>query len=376
MIVRILRILYNKGIIVYVTRVVRPIHIMKRISTILLISAVLASASQAERTLEGLRKTFKDGIARIDADTESRKGTIQSQYMDALQGLQGRMKQAGDLDGLLAAQTEHKRFEEALGVSENDLSTTPDVFKLQSSYQKEVGRLPAERAAKVVTLSEQYARSLDSLQAGLTRTDKIAEAIAVKKERESISTMPVVTEARFILAEANAATPEPEKPTEQVAVVKPEPEPEPDPVDEVKRPSYTGSTDNYVRKRYQSMTRHLEKRDVEGALDYISPSILEEWGANIVRTQLNIMSQVVYAPIAANPKFDHGITSVRVNEDKTAATIIPKAKYGVQWKDLTPLNWVLEDGDWYLRPGNQNANSKQVDRAMRKRKKDQRRNRL
>ncbi|WP_395742401.1 protein kinase domain-containing protein [Prosthecobacter sp.] len=129
-----------------------------------------------------------DGLTteRVTAPFEAGVKQLNTSYISALNRELPRHQKAGDLDAVLALNSEKKRAaasEPLLG----DDSTDPAVLKpLRNTYRAAMDKLDTARMENQKTLTEQYDSALKKLETDLTKQNRISDAAAVRSVREAL----------------------------------------------------------------------------------------------------------------------------------------------------------------------------------------------
>jgi hypothetical protein len=303
----------------------------------------------AAADLKQLRAGYEAQLDKVNKAWESSVTNYQAQYIRSLTVLEKSLQEKGKLDPLLAAKKERERFAADPKVEEANLSVdVPELSALQMGYMKGLTSFPLKKARDVVTIAEQYKKSLTSVQEKTTKSGNLDAAIEVKAEREAVENRPEVSAARFAIAEADAnKPPEEEKPAgmEKPASTTATTQPAKKPVLAAKK-KYTGKPDNYIRKRFNGFCKAVLAQDMEAAMEFVDPRQVKERGTDEVKRRLGwafpFLRMVSEQP---GMKFDAG--DVKVDDQEETATLIPRLWVKNGWRDAQASNWVQVDGDWY-----------------------------
>ena len=332
---------------------------MKRFWTILecLFVVVLSSSYvsfaedsvSAESELSRLRSTYEKEIQKINDDEAVALTAAQEKQIAAMKSLQKQMQEAGKLESFIAIGKEVEKFAASRKVSSESMSTDiPEFLQLQNNYLKSLDKLSLDKAGKIMKLVQGYDKSLNTLQASLTKKNDIQGAMSVKNEREALKNRSEVTASSFLLSGSEVKKPEENKQAEKPAQKEVE---KPSGGTSVKADSaakkkYTGSAEKRVRKRYVDLCKELLKQDMAKAVTFIDPAFVEEHGAEVIKMHLKMVFP--FLQIADDPRRKLSVGSVTVEKDGKKATLIPKLWAGNSWHELQSMNWLETDGDWYV----------------------------
>jgi hypothetical protein len=191
--------------------------------SILLATAYAAAVyAEAERpALDKYKATFEQELVGINEQSARAATNWPVQYVGALKSVEQRLKEAGDLDGLLAVRQEQERFGRDRTIPDEALVEKPaELRSAQLCGRRELDSREVERCRRVVGLADRHVANLESLKRNLTREDKVDYAIAVKAEIDAVKARPDVTAAQFVVAAAgvdtkSAAPPQQAKPPPQ-----------------------------------------------------------------------------------------------------------------------------------------------------------------
>jgi hypothetical protein len=320
----------------------------------------LASLQAQDKTtssdLRQLRATYTAQLDKINRSSDATTTNLQSQYVKSLSSLEKTFQEQGKLEPLLAVKKERERFIADPKVEEAHI--VADVAELslaQINYRKAVDNLPLKKAKDIVTLADQYKKSLASLQEKLTKAGNIDAAIEAKKAGESIEDLPEVSASRFALADAEANKP-PEPPKTESpaapAATNPPPSKKMSQTATASKKKYTGKAENYIRQRFDDLCDVLLKQDMDKAIEFVDPRIVKERGTDQVRMQLRFVIPFLRWTEMPGVKFSPG--DIKVDDKEQTATVIPRVWANNQWREMNASSWVQVDGDWFLTLGNSN----------------------
>jgi hypothetical protein len=120
------------------------------------------------------------------------------QYEAEVAALRDRFQQLGDLDGVLAAVNELKRYQAAMA-GERDpfelapemppgaiVAKPPELRRLQEQYRGRIVDASTQRKRDITDLAGKYVKNLQKVQSDLTRAGRFDEAVVVKQESERL----------------------------------------------------------------------------------------------------------------------------------------------------------------------------------------------
>lgn len=120
------------------------------------------------------------------------------QYEADVAALRDRFQQLGDLDGVLAAVNELKRYQAAMA-GERDpfelapemppdaiVAKPPELRRMQEQYRGRFVDATMQRKRDITDLAGKYVKNLQKVQSDLTRAGRFDEAVAVKRESERL----------------------------------------------------------------------------------------------------------------------------------------------------------------------------------------------
>ncbi len=144
-----------------------------------LLLAVFPLQAQETATLESLKQKLTEAEAKL-AEPQI---DFQAKYTQQLEMLKAKSQQAGDLDQIVAIDTEIKMLPRGG-------SNIPEKFgqlkRLRKLYDDHSAKLNQEREAKRKRLLAAHRSELMKLQTSLTRAGKIQEALVIKREISSV----------------------------------------------------------------------------------------------------------------------------------------------------------------------------------------------
>jgi hypothetical protein len=172
--------------------------------------------------LSQLEADWHKGLERIRQEYDAKLAKRHESYEEALKELAKRSQDEGDLDATLAIKKELGRYESERSVSAEDVVEKPIRLKqLQDSWIQLHNSEMLEDARQTIALGERYGQALAHLQKTFTRDGKLDEAVKVREVRESLASLPEVSEARFVIAEMSRPTADATRPARQVRAAGP-----------------------------------------------------------------------------------------------------------------------------------------------------------
>jgi len=150
--------------------------------------AVTCRAGSAGNSLASYRAVYEKEAARIESEAAEAQKADHARYLTSLEKAIASLKEAGNLDALLAVRAEKARFEQ--GESDQEDERLPQfIAEGRSKYKKQVRDNEQAANGRRILLLDQYVRRLKQLIVELTRADKIREAVAVKDEIRKVEFM-------------------------------------------------------------------------------------------------------------------------------------------------------------------------------------------
>lgn len=285
------------------------------------------------RTLTTLRRAFAAELEKTAETRREKLGKLNGIYTESLTKLRKKAQADGNLDALVALQTETKRFAEEGTLTDRDLSnTSAELRKLQGGFLASRQRAARNEAESVVALAENYEAALAARQAKLTREGELEEALAVKKERTELSSHPGVSAAKFALADAESRRP-PSPPR-----TRPKPDSEPT----------TAQLEAAVRRRHRTFYQSISMRSTGAAMRYVLPKHAKEQRAAVTARLKHVIDLVSTVQKAGFMK--HLTDPPEVNLKGSAEASIPtpfvQSVHGT--RENPPSRWVLVDDKWYI----------------------------
>ena len=187
------------------------INMTKWVCAILIMGPTLAWAETSDADLlEKYRKIYDDTAAEYETVFRMASQAWPIDYIKALQALQSKSQQSGDLDGWEAVNQELNRFQRDMIIASNEPSHA-ELCALQDSYRAHAEQLASEKNSKLEDLRSKYVSRLATLQREWTQQGKFNYAFKARDEIERVGgppKEPTVDEEPPERAES-AATPSP-----------------------------------------------------------------------------------------------------------------------------------------------------------------------
>ncbi|MEI6218126.1 MAG: hypothetical protein WCP86_04450, partial [bacterium] len=219
-----------------------------RLIPFLLVSVLVASSSSAADITPAmalLRSSYESNLqatVRYDAAADG-----MATYSKKLDSMAETLKNAGDLEGVVAIRAEKKRFEEEKKVpTESAPDINPAIAKARAEYQQSVTKGEIDKNKGILALADNYASDLEALKKQLTKEDKIEEATLVKQEIDRLRASAEVTSAQFVIADLASKSPQPNVQPKKIKPSTPASPPAttPKPVEYMRRIYCKGGTDH------------------------------------------------------------------------------------------------------------------------------------
>jgi len=175
----------------------------KPVYRMVLLACLLPLLAQAvDSRLETAKATYEKQLASIQTQSSS-SGDWKRSYSASLLKLKNSFQAAAELENLIAAQNEIKRFEFSNELTENNVVSAPaKLADLQKQYLKLCAAPDIKKSKDILELTDHYVTHLEKLKKALTVAGDVESALAAKTEIERAEKSPVVAEARAAVAEA------------------------------------------------------------------------------------------------------------------------------------------------------------------------------
>ncbi len=166
-----------------------------------LLSVVLLGRADVNDSLSAMHDKYAERLKLIDLNFEKEKRQVFSGYESELNLLENKLKLKGDLDGLLTIRNELARLTGGgLLSGTNVLSSQSLLSEIQKDSIKKLEALDHDRRKAVLKLWGQYDAALSAMEIRYTKSDEVANALLVRKEREQVKDSPVVLDAQLALS--------------------------------------------------------------------------------------------------------------------------------------------------------------------------------
>ncbi|MES2438679.1 MAG: hypothetical protein V4584_06425 [Verrucomicrobiota bacterium] len=147
------------------------------------IGALIPAIVSAAEPLDGIRKAATDEVETADTATLFKKADLSQKYIAALTNLEKTLAAGGDLDLIV-----HIRQERESVQKNGDPSAHEDkpLVQIREKYLKSMAAIDAEMKASRAKAVEGIARKLREQETALTKAGKVDEALALRKDGESL----------------------------------------------------------------------------------------------------------------------------------------------------------------------------------------------
>lgn len=163
------------------------------------------SAADDDAEREVYRTSFNRYLAQVHAESRTVRGKLLQRYKDDLDQLLAMTRRQGDLDKLLAVQTERRRINGAATIPAEPPHGLAELVRLWEKSVARLDTLTVREAQAVNNLATDYDRKLEDVQRTLTKQDKIEDAIAIRRIRAELTAHPDVVAARECLRRQTTA---------------------------------------------------------------------------------------------------------------------------------------------------------------------------
>jgi hypothetical protein len=158
---------------------------MKRLYRIIyplfVLALIAANSSTVTSSLSEYKKTYETRVGQIKTEYEATVARATAAYAKLLDYALNAGRTRGDLDTVVAAQKEKKRFETEKSVPDASPAEMPEWLKRQQdSSRARISSARIDKDKKHVQLLTLYLDALEALKKRLTTEGKIDEALAVK----------------------------------------------------------------------------------------------------------------------------------------------------------------------------------------------------
>ncbi len=152
-------------------------------------TVAVASTACAE-IFERRRAAFEGQLGLLQDSFETKVEQLKEGYRGALEKLQVKAQKRGDLDQVLKVGEELKHLGASPGNGAGKDSPVPELAALQKTYADSMTKLKAELQGQQSRVLNIHLADLAEIQRKLTTEGKIDEAIAVRKEVETLKQTP------------------------------------------------------------------------------------------------------------------------------------------------------------------------------------------
>jgi hypothetical protein len=161
---------------------------------VFLVGASCAIADTAS-DFESAKKAFQESLTRIKSNTTSIKA-CSANYVKALEKVAQTMQEAGNLDGLVAANKEKGRFlKEGKAPKQPGADTPAELAAVENTYNDNVKNLDAARDRRIATLVSAYLDNLGEMKKKLTQDGVIDKAMDADAEMKRVNNDPEIAAA-------------------------------------------------------------------------------------------------------------------------------------------------------------------------------------
>lgn len=157
-----------------------------------------------------MRTGFETKLAELDRETEQRRASWPERYQDALHKLMNSCQEVGNYDGIQFILGEIDRFEADRTIASRDVSQSfTELAKIQQEFMNDRSEIRRTRLEKVVSITDEYVRQLETLQRQLTVKKEMAAAATVNAEIRRVKGLVEYTSAVEELAPKTNAEEDP-----------------------------------------------------------------------------------------------------------------------------------------------------------------------
>ncbi len=171
-----------------------------RVIGMTVIGMTLATQAAESDPLQEIQRAFLQQCEKIEAARKEASTPWPEQYVHDLQALKKKAQQDGELDSLLAADQELRRFQRAKRLPEGALVEKPDALRdLQRNARQAPEHAELAFHKQVQACAVAYQSALAGLKQTLTQQNRIELALAVDKEMDLMMLRPEVLHARLAM---------------------------------------------------------------------------------------------------------------------------------------------------------------------------------
>ncbi|GEM_PF-1066376 len=174
---------------------------MKYVVHALLFSVLGIPLLAQSLTLKDFEARFEEELAKIVQARQEKQAELRGKYMGALLRIESAAKRQGDLNGVESARAEIKRVELEPNLAPEELSTNPEIARIQNVVKETVREYQVEQNQKVQQLVQTVRGYIESASSNLVQQDKIEEAISWRNWGEKLEDRPKVAAALEMLQE-------------------------------------------------------------------------------------------------------------------------------------------------------------------------------
>ncbi len=175
--------------------------------------------------MRSLAKIYKEQLRELDSDLSSYEKSWPAQYLQELDALMERRRNAGDYEAWKQINDERLQFARNRMIGELATGEHRGLAALKSKYQSQSDGARVEHARHVVAATKKHLNELATLQSGYTKEDKMEEAASVDDEIRRVRAAPAYAEAEATVAEqgyyADSKKPVVPPPEERIAELLP-----------------------------------------------------------------------------------------------------------------------------------------------------------
>ncbi len=188
-----------------VTARVRAAGRLLHIILCLTVAAHIAAGAISSRTrssLSRLKAKCKSLVGKANRTYVKEAGALGAEYAKKLTQLEASLKQAGSLDGLIAARAEIKRFNEDKTVTPENVNTDSKMLgRTQTGFMRRLAKLSLDKNKAIVSAFRDADQALSTLVMDLTKRDKIQDASEVRRQKTTMASDDDYSKAEFELVE-------------------------------------------------------------------------------------------------------------------------------------------------------------------------------
>lgn len=133
--------------------------------------------------LGDIRKAAQAVVENADTDANFKKQELAKKYATALEALEKKLTDAGDLDGVVHAREEKA---EVLKSGNTTAHTDKTLVELRDKYQKSVEGIDAGIATAKARAADTVRKNLREQESVLTKAGKVDDALALRKQGEQL----------------------------------------------------------------------------------------------------------------------------------------------------------------------------------------------